>query len=357
MTAIPGQSFTLTPATRILVGSDSPGVMGAATALAEILRPSTGYPFPVSRQGDQSSAQSSHRPRASNLNWSTRQSSAKKATDSTSPPEQSSSARTQQRASSTAWRHCGSSSRVRSRATLCSPARGLCRLHVTDEPRFAWRGAMLDAARHFFSVEKVKRYIDLLAMCKINVLHLHLADEAGASKSTAGRGSQPTAAARRSAEAPAATTDRSSKPNWSTTPGSTTIMVVSEIDMPGHTNAALASYGELNCDGEAPPLYTGTGVGFSSLCIAKPITYRFIDDVVRELSAMAPGPYIHIGGDEAHSTPHEDYVTFVNRVEDIVSAHGKDMLGWEEITGADVSSSSVAQHQTTPTHGRQSRRA
>lgn len=134
-------------------------------------------------------------------------------------------------------------------------------------------------------------------------------------------------------------------------------MVVSEIDMPGHTNAALASYGELNCDGEAPPLYTGTGVGFSSLCIAKPITYRFIDDVVRELSAMAPGPYIHIGGDEAHSPPHEDYVTFVNRVEDIVSAHGKDMLGWEEITGADVSSSSVAQHQTTPTHGRQSRRA
>jgi len=78
---------------------------------------------------------------------------------------------------------------------------------------------------------------------------------------------------------------------------------------------------------------------------------------VRELSAMAPGPYIHIGGDEAHSPPHEDYVTFVNRVEDIVSAHGKDMLGLEEITGADVSSSSVAQHQTTPTHGRQSRRA
>ena len=156
-----------------------PGVMGAATALAEILRSSTGYPLPVSRRGDQPSAQSSHRPRASNLNWSTRQSSAKKATDSTSPPEQSSSARTPQRASSTAWRHCGSSSRVRSRATPCSPARGRCRLHVTDEPRFAWHGAILDAARHFFSVEKVKRYIDLLAMCKINVLHLHLADDQG----------------------------------------------------------------------------------------------------------------------------------------------------------------------------------
>ena len=83
------------------------------------------------------------------------------------------------------------------------------------------------------------------------------------------------------------------------TPQSRYITVVPEIDMPGHVNAALACYAELNCDGVAPPPYTGTDVGFSSLCISKDITYTFIDDVVRELAAITPGPYLHIGGDEA----------------------------------------------------------
>src|SRR5690606_12422183 len=79
------------------------------------------------------------------------------------------------------------------------------------------------------------------------------------------------------------------------------ITIVPEIDMPGHTNAALSSYPELNCDGKAPDLYTGTEVGFSSLCTKKEITYTFIDDVVREISALTPGPFFHIGGDESHS--------------------------------------------------------
>ena len=73
--------------------------------------------------------------------------------------------------------------------------------------------------------------------------------------------------------------------------------------MPGHTNAALASYAELNCNGVAPPLYTGTEVGFSSLCVdARSVTYTFVDDVLGELAALTPGPYLHIGGDEAQST-------------------------------------------------------
>ena len=72
--------------------------------------------------------------------------------------------------------------------------------------------------------------------------------------------------------------------------------------MPGHTNAALASYAELNCDGQAPPLYTGIEVGFSSLCVDKEITYEFVDDVVRELAALTPGRYLHLGGDEAQRT-------------------------------------------------------
>jgi hexosaminidase len=122
------------------------------------------------------------------------------------------------------------------------------------------------------------------------------------------------------------------------------ITVVPEIDMPGHTNAALASYPELNCDGKAPELYTGTEVGFSTLCTNKEITYKFIDDVIRELAAMTPGPYIHIGGDESHATKIGDYIPFVNRVQEIVAKHGKQVIGWDEIALSSLKPNSVAQH-------------
>ncbi len=122
------------------------------------------------------------------------------------------------------------------------------------------------------------------------------------------------------------------------------ITVIPEIDMPGHTNAALASYAELNCDGKATELYTGTKVGFSTLCTTKEVTYKFIDDVVRELAALTPGPYIHIGGDESHSTKREDYIPFVNKVQEIVSAHGKQVIGWDDISIATLKTSTLAQH-------------
>ena len=122
------------------------------------------------------------------------------------------------------------------------------------------------------------------------------------------------------------------------------ITVIPEIDMPGHTNAALASYAELNCDGKATELYTGTKVGFSTLCTDSEITYKFIDDVVRELAALTPGPYIHIGGDESHATKEEDYIPFINRVQEIVTAHGKQVIGWDEIALASLKAGSVAQH-------------
>jgi hexosaminidase len=114
--------------------------------------------------------------------------------------------------------------------------------------------------------------------------------------------------------------------------------------MPGHTNAALASYPELNCNGKATELYTGTEVGFSSLCTNKPITYKFIDDVIRELAELTPGPYIHIGGDESHVTKKEDYIPFVNKVQDIVISHGKKVLGWDEISLAALRPHATAQY-------------
>ncbi|MEA1886552.1 MAG: family 20 glycosylhydrolase [Bacteroidota bacterium] len=107
-----------------------------------------------------------------------------------------------------------------------------------------------------------------------------------------------------------------------------------EIDMPGHTNAALASYGELNCDGKLRNLYTGIEVGFSTLCTDKEVTYQFVDDVVREVAALTPGPWFHIGGDESHVTAHDDYVYFIDRAQDIVLKYGKKVIGWDEIANA-----------------------
>lgn len=218
-------------------------------------------------------------------------------------------------------------------------------VRIVDAPRFAWRGAMLDVARHFFSVDEVKRYIDLLAMYKMNRLHLHLADDQGWR------------------------IEIKSWPNLATYGGSTEvgggpggfytqeqysdlvayaqsrfITIVPEIDMPGHTNAALASYAELNCNGVAPPLYTEIHVGFSALCIEKEMTYTFIDDVVREIAAMTPGAYFHMGGDEVKTLTPAQYATFVERVQAVVQSHGKQMIGWDETAATQLLPTSIVQH-------------
>jgi hexosaminidase len=221
---------------------------------------------------------------------------------------------------------------------------------ITDYPRFNWRGMMLDVARHLFSVEDVKRVIDLMALYKMNRLHLHLTDDQGWRLMIE---SWPNLAAY------GGSTAVDSEPGGFYTQADYTeivayarsryITIVPEIDMPGHTNAALASYPELNCDGVAPPLYTGIEVGFSSLCVEKEITYRFIDEMLDEVAALTPGPYLHVGGDEAHSTNRTDYVRFMDRVQDIVATHGKQMVGWAEIAQADLEPTSIAQvWNTTP---------
>ncbi|WP_321997828.1 beta-N-acetylhexosaminidase [Draconibacterium orientale] len=206
---------------------------------------------------------------------------------------------------------------------------------VTDSPEYSYRGAMLDVSRHFFNVEEVKQFIDFLAMYKMNVLHLHLSDDQGwrieikswpklteiGGQTEVGGGEGGFYTQEQYKELVQYAADRQ-------------IMIVPEIDMPGHTNAALASYAELNCDGKARELYTGTEVGFSTLCTDKEITYQFIDDVIRELAEITPGTYIHIGGDESHVTAHDDYVYFVNRVQEIVKKHGKKIIGWDEIANA-----------------------
>ncbi len=94
----------------------------------------------------------------------------------------------------------------------------------------------------------------------------------------------------------------------------------------------------------APDLYTGVEVGFSSLCTDKELTFTFVEDVIKELTALTPGPYIHIGGDEAASTPTADFVRFIEQVQSIVNSYGKQMVGWEEIAQANLLNTSIAQH-------------
>jgi hexosaminidase len=216
---------------------------------------------------------------------------------------------------------------------------------VVDGPRFAWRGFMLDVARHFFGVEEVKRLIDLAAAYKLNRLHLHLTDDQGWRVAIE---SWPRLAKHGGGTAvgggPGGYYTQDQYTEIVRHAQSRYVTVVPEVDMPGHTNAALSAYPELSCDGQPRPLYEGIGVGFSTLCIGKPETARFIGDVLRELAALTPGPFIHIGGDEAKATKPDEYVSFVGQVERVVRSLGKRMVGWGEIGTARLSSTSVAQH-------------
>lgn len=218
---------------------------------------------------------------------------------------------------------------------------------IVDYPEYEYRGAMLDVARHFFTVTDVKRYIDLIALYKINKLHLHLTDDqgwrieikswpklteiGGSTEVGGGEGGFYTQ------EQYKEIVDYAAQRH---------IEVIPEIDMPGHTNAVLASYPELNCNNRATALYTGMRVGFSSLCIDKEITYQFVDDVIKEVAAITPGEYIHLGGDESHATSKEDYNLFLKRAFKIVKKYDKKVMGWEDIESAKVDSSFIVQHWT-----------
>lgn len=207
---------------------------------------------------------------------------------------------------------------------------------IHDHPRFGYRGVMLDVARHFFPPADVKRFIDAVALLKVNHLHLHLTDDqgwrieivsrpelaqhGGSSGSDGSPGGYYTQAEYRELVDYAAERH---------------ITVVPEIDMPGHTNAALASDPRLNADGVSPELYTGSAVGFSTLLTGDPYTDAFLDDVIREVAALTPGPYLHIGGDEALITEADDFRRFIGRACAIVARYGKLPVGWHEMGRCD----------------------
>ncbi|MER7276088.1 beta-N-acetylhexosaminidase [Dactylosporangium sp. NPDC000244] len=216
---------------------------------------------------------------------------------------------------------------------------------IADEPRFAYRGAMLDVARHFFGVEVVLRFIDELSRYKINVLHLHLSDDQGWRIAIE---SWPELA-----RVGGATQVGGAGGGWFSQADYARIVahaaarhvtVVPEIDLPGHTNAALHAYAQLNDDGVAPAAYTGVDVGFSTLAVGREVTYAFVRDVLAEVAALTPGPWLHIGGDEAQSTSAEDYRTFMARVQPMVTALGKTVVAWHQIGPAAREPGRIAQY-------------
>jgi hexosaminidase len=214
---------------------------------------------------------------------------------------------------------------------------------VLDSPRFSYRAAGLDVARHFSTVAQVERYIDEISLYKIDYLHLHLTDDqgwriavdnwpnltavGGRTQVGGGAGGYYTQAQYRQLVAYAQ---------------SRFVTIIPEIDVPAHVTAALASYPGLSCDGKPRTPFTGIGGAFSSLCAGKPLTDAFLDDVIGQLAKLTPGPYVGIGGDEAQATAAADYSAIVDRAAADVRADGKIPWGWQETTAANVGAPGVA---------------
>ncbi|MCD9141618.1 beta-N-acetylhexosaminidase [Streptomyces albireticuli] len=326
-----GDPYEITARTRIRVPHDAPEARRIAGRLAALLRPSTGYPLPVTSTGGPGGGDGIRLLLGD--------------PDPALGAEGYRLTVTRRSVTLSAREPAGLFHGVQTLRQLLPPR--VERDHrqpgpwtvsggtVTDVPRYAHRGAMLDVARHFFPVDEVKRTVDQLALYKMNTLHLHLSDDQGwrlavdswPRLATYGGSTQV-------GGGPGGFYDKDDYREIVRYAASRHVTVVPEIDMPGHTNAALASYARLNCDGVAPPLYTGTSVGFSSLCVGKPDTDEFVDDVLGELAELTPGPTLHIGGDEAHSTGHADYAAFMEKAQRAVARHGKRVAGWHQLAGA-----------------------
>ncbi len=216
---------------------------------------------------------------------------------------------------------------------------------VEDVPRFAWRGLSLDVARHFLGVDAVKVVIGLMAHYKLNVLHLHLTDDQGWRIHTPSR----PALTRLSSDTavggdPGGFYSPSDYADLTAYAAARGIVVVPEIDVPGHVNAATHAYGELTPSGEPTDVYQGIEVGFSRLHAAAPATTPFLEAVFGDIAAMTPGEYVHIGGDEVLTMEHDEYAGLVDTAARVVRAAGKKVVGWQEIAHTPLEPGTVVQY-------------
>jgi hexosaminidase len=239
----------------------------------------------------------------------------------------------------------------------------LPRLVIEDQPAFGWRGMHLDVSRHFFDAAFVRKYIDLLALHKMNVLHWHLTDDQGwrieirAYPRLTGIGATRTGTVIGHTHDAGALSDGVPHTGFYTQDeirdivayaAKRNVTIVPEIDVPGHASAIIAAYPEFGC-GPHTSVKTHFGIFKQILCPGE-ATFEFLDNVLGEVAGLFPGPYIHIGGDEV-VTDHweacaacrslmaresidsmrglQDY--FFARTADIVRGHGKEPIGWDEI--------------------------
>ena len=234
-------------------------------------------------------------------------------------------------------------------------------VRIEDAPRFAWRGFMLDSARHLQSVEQIKRLLDQMARHKLNVFHWHLTDDQGW-RLEIKRYPKLTQVGAWRVPAGKAGRDGAGKPlrygGFYTQAQAREIVeyaaqlhitVVPEIELPGHAQAAIASYPELGVTGQAPPVSPDWGVHTWLFNVEDP-TFAFLENVLTEVMAIFPGQYIHIGGDEAdkYQWQHSPQVQarrkalgltddmqlqswFIKRIEKFLVAHDRRLIGWDEI--------------------------
>ncbi|GIJ43582.1 beta-N-acetylhexosaminidase [Virgisporangium aliadipatigenens] len=350
--AVPGETFTLRPQSRIAVAPDTAGTRRAAADLAAILRPSTGYPLEVSA--------GAARPGDIALRLSD-------AADLGDEGYRLTASRTGVRieAAGAAGLFYG----VQTLRQLLPPwiesptvrpgPWSVSGVRITDTPRYAYRGIMLDIARHFQPPEVVKRLIDRAAAYKINVLHLHVSDDQGFRIAINGRPELTEIGGQFSIDNdPGGFWTQAEYVDVVAYAAARHLTVVPEVDSPGHTNAIVMSYAgpeadpvlpDVNCTNRTPPQWNLTGdVGYSALCPESPHTWAILTDIITQLTAMSPGPYYHLGGDEVPPTTlsHERYVDFVDHEARIVRERGKIVMGWAEISQAnfDASTPAVAQY-------------
>lgn len=244
---------------------------------------------------------------------------------------------------------------------------------ISDYPRFEHRGIQIDVARSFYTVDEMKEHIDNAAQFKFNRLHIHLTDDQG------WRIAMDQPAVNPSAIKYTDLTDISGKTAMTYNDagvlqgtelghtgfyskddykeivryaGSNGMVVIPEIDMPGHTTAALHAIPQLNSAGSAPKPapgettapHQGSGnVGESTFDADSEATYEFTKEVLTQLAAMTPGPYLHIGGDESHVTPHNKYVKMIDAFTRQVTDLGKTAIGWNEYSSGNLPAGSVIQ--------------
>jgi hexosaminidase len=244
-------------------------------------------------------------------------------------------------------------------------------LHIIDAPRFAWRGAMLDSARHFQSPEFIKKFIEQLALAKLNTFHWHLTDDQGwrieikkyPRLTSVGAWRRPAGAAGSEPDGQAIRYGgfytRDEIRDIVRYAAERFVSVVPEIDMPGHMQAAIAAYPALGSAGDTPVVSPDWGV-HSYLLNVDESTFDFIGNVLDEVTRIFPSAYIHIGGDEAvkdqwkaspriqkrmHELGLRDENAlqgwFVARLQKMLEARGRKLIGWDEILEGELSTNAT----------------